>query len=85
MVDEIPKSQYTPSRDPELGFALEDKDWRSALDLRQRQEVQFARSYDTLDYRHGTDGHSRLMLISRLSGILDFILENYDLKEKQRG
>ena len=40
-------------------------EWEKALDERQQKEVAFARDY-TINYHHGTDGHSRLTLIERL-------------------
>jgi len=45
-------------------------DWRTELDERQQKEVELARLY-ARDFAHGTDGHSRLMLIERLAGMLD--------------
>jgi hypothetical protein len=44
--------------------------WTDALDERQQKELDFARLYAT-HYAHGTDGHSRLMLIARLAELLD--------------
>jgi len=44
--------------------------WTDGLDPRQQQELDFARTYAT-KYAHGTDGHSRLMLIARLAELLD--------------
>ena len=42
-----------------------EKDGRRAL-----QELDFARLYDQ-SFFHGTDGHSRLVLIARLADLLD--------------
>lgn len=44
--------------------------WTDELDSRQQKELDFARTYAT-KYAHGTDGHSRLMLIARLADLLD--------------
>jgi hypothetical protein len=44
--------------------------WTDTLDDRQRKEIAFARLY-AAEYAHGTDGHSRLLLISRLAELLD--------------
>jgi hypothetical protein len=44
--------------------------WLDALDDRQQREAEFARVYASA-YHHGTDGHSRLMLIARLAALLD--------------
>jgi len=46
--------------------------WETQLDKRQRSEVAFARMY-ARDFHHGTEGHLRLMLISELADLLDFI------------
>lgn len=45
-------------------------DWAQELDERQRKELSLARLY-AKDYAHGTDGHSRLMLIAKLAELLD--------------
>lgn len=44
--------------------------WTDELDDRQQKELDFARTY-AQSYHHGTDGHSRLMLIARLAELLD--------------
>ena len=44
--------------------------WHSNPHDRQRKEIAFARMY-AKDYAHGTDGHSRLVLISLLVELLD--------------
>lgn len=44
--------------------------WTDDLDPRQQKELDFARTYAT-QYAHGTDGHSRLMLIAKLAELLD--------------
>lgn len=46
------------------------KGWQSALDERQKKEVKFATMYAT-DYVHGTDGHTRLLLVAKLAKLLD--------------
>lgn len=42
------------------------EDWTE----REQKEINFARAY-AQHYAHGTDGHSRLMLISKLCDKLD--------------
>jgi hypothetical protein len=49
---------------------LPDLDWRAQLDDRQRKEIEFADVYND-DFQHGTDGHNRLLLISKLASMLD--------------
>lgn len=49
--------------------------WTTALDpQRQLPEVAFARTYATT-FRHGTDGHTRLLLIAALADLLDSYAE----------
>jgi hypothetical protein len=49
--------------------------WRAELDEQQRKEVLFAQDY-AASYAHGTDGHSRLMLIAKMAELLDKQEEN---------
>jgi len=44
--------------------------WTDLLGDRERQEIALARIY-AKDFHHGTDGHSRLMLISYMAKLLD--------------
>lgn len=44
--------------------------WRRQLDEREAKEVQLAELYAG-HFRHGTDGHSRLMLIAHLAAMCD--------------
>lgn len=44
--------------------------WMDALTEREQKEVMFARMYAE-DFGHGTDGHSRLMVIAKLAEQLD--------------
>lgn len=44
--------------------------WIDTLDERQRKEIALARLY-AKEYAHGTDGHHRLLLISRMAELLD--------------
>jgi hypothetical protein len=44
--------------------------WMNELDTRQINEVYLARLY-AKTFAHGTDGHSRLMLIAKLAELLD--------------
>lgn len=46
--------------------------WEELLDDRQVLELQLAQVYER-DYHHGTTGHNQLMLIAKLSQILDAI------------
>jgi len=45
-------------------------DWIAQLDERQVKEVEFAETYAN-SFHHGTDGHHRLMLISKMAAMLD--------------
>ena len=47
-----------------------EPEWMKTLDERQKQEVAFARLY-ALEFKHGTDGHNRLLLIAKLADMLD--------------
>ena len=40
------------------------------FDERQIKEIEFADTY-THGYRHGTDGHNRLLLVSKLAEAID--------------
>ncbi len=40
------------------------------LDDRERREIVFAHRY-AAEFHHGTDGHGRLMLLSKLAAMLD--------------
>lgn len=44
--------------------------WKQGLSERDRKEVEFATVY-TNHYAHGTDGHTRLLLVAKLAGMLD--------------
>lgn len=44
--------------------------WRAQLDQRQQKEIAFAELY-ARDYNHGTTGHNALLLINRLTELLD--------------
>lgn len=44
--------------------------WRDRLDSRQQKEVDFAGVY-VAEFGHGTPGHNHLVLINKLSGLLD--------------
>lgn len=53
----------------------------SQLSDREQREVELANVYATV-FAHGTDGHSRLMLIAKLSHIIgDFEKELSELKK----
>ena len=45
-------------------------DWRDYLDERELKEVGLASVY-AKDFAHGTAGHNRLMLIAKMTKILD--------------
>jgi hypothetical protein len=51
--------------------------WDNLLDERQSKEVLFAAEY-THNFGHGTDGHIRLLLISRLVDILNTYYEQLE-------
>lgn len=55
----------------------EDSAWENILDERDEKEVDFARDYSK-NYAHGTAGHNRLMLIAKLSNLLDAYEEIVD-------
>ena len=44
--------------------------WREDLTDRERKELEFAELYDK-EFSHGTDGHNRLLLISKIASRLD--------------
>lgn len=46
-----------------------EPEWMQTLTPRQRAEVNLAQHY--AEHPHGTDGHSRLMLISYLAALLN--------------
>lgn len=45
-------------------------EWYNLLTEREIREVEFARIYST-EFGHGTDGHNRLNLITKLADILN--------------
>ena len=50
---------------------------RDMFDLfneRERNEIQFARIYSE-DFRHGTDGHTRILLVAKLANIIEMMCE----------
>lgn len=56
----------------------EHEAWWAELDERQRQEVRMALEYEGR-FNHGTDGHNRLLLIAKLTQLLDKVSrENID-------
>lgn len=46
------------------------EDWRFWLDARQRQQVAFSQVYAS-EFAHGADGHNNMLIIARLSSLLD--------------
>jgi hypothetical protein len=44
--------------------------WRQLFDARQLKEIDFAQVY-AKEFNHGTDGHNRLLLIDRMTKVLD--------------
>ena len=46
-----------------------EMDFAFGLDERMRKELRFAQTY-AREFAHGTDGHSRLMLIAKLAQFL---------------
>jgi len=63
-------SQQQP---PEIGF----ENMLVQLDERQRKEVSFARDY-ALNFKHGTAGHTRLLLIAKLADMIDIMESNIE-------
>lgn len=51
-----------------------DLHWRKLLDERQIKELDLSVLYAS-DFHHGTTGHNQLMLIAKLSEILDTMSE----------
>ena len=47
-----------------------DGAWYEILSEREQKEIAFARLYAE-SFGHGTDGHTRLLLIARLDVLLD--------------
>ena len=47
-----------------------DREFMRDLDERQRKEVALAELY-AKEFSHGTDGHHRLLLIAKLTELLD--------------
>lgn len=45
-------------------------EWQKLLDDREWAEICFAREYKE-HFKHGTDGHNRLLLLAKLSYFLD--------------
>lgn len=48
----------------------QEYEWQKLLDEREWAEVCFARVYKN-NFKHGTDGHNRLLLLAKLSYLLD--------------
>jgi hypothetical protein len=56
--------------------------WKKLLDERQQKELEFAELY-AAEFHHGTDGHSRLMLLAKLSELLTRIeMEGIVIEER---
>ena len=56
--------------------------WKKLLDERQQKELEFAELY-VAEFHHGTDGHSRLMLLAKLSELLTRIeMEGIVIEER---
>lgn len=54
------------------------RDWlKESFDERQQKEITFAKVYDTDTYRHGTNGHNDLIIISKLATLIDMVLDRY--------
>ena len=51
-------------------YKHEERKWWDKLDERQKKELVFAECY-ARDFNHGTVGHNRLILLSRLAELLD--------------
>lgn len=46
--------------------------WTEELDERQKQEVNFSRTYTDF-FNHGTNGHNQYLLIAKLANLLHTI------------
>lgn len=44
--------------------------WKIQLTDRERKEVEFCQEY-AQNFNHGTDGHSRMLLVARLAQIIE--------------
>lgn len=53
-----------------------EETWKSVygLSAREIKEIEFAKLY-VEKFEHGTDGHSRLMLIDHMNSVLDSLFE----------
>lgn len=53
-----------------------EETWKSVygLSLREIKEIEFAKMY-VEKFEHGTDGHSRLMLIDHMNSVLESLFE----------
>lgn len=49
--------------------------WQSLFSERQLQEIKFARFY-ACDFSHGTTGHAQLLIIAKMSSLLNLAEEN---------
>lgn len=58
-----------------MGFDPLESKWFAGLNEREQKEVAFALEY-AKNYRHGTDGHNRLLLIALLANIATNLEEN---------
>lgn len=54
-------------------------DWEALLSERDLSEMHFARLY-AAEFHHGTDGHSRLMLLAKLAEMLDRVERETDVR-----
>ena len=68
-------------------LTIADGGWEAQLSTRDYKEVLFAKTY-AMQYRHGTAGHNRLMLIAQLAERLDMYeatIKNCLRENKGRG
>lgn len=48
--------------------------WKVQLTDRERKEVEFCQQY-AQNFNHGTDGHSRMLVVARLAQIIDGLID----------
>lgn len=48
----------------------QEPEWMKDLTERERKEIEFCRVYAD-SFNHGTDGHTRLLMVAKLAKMLD--------------
>jgi len=44
---------------------MDHTQWMSKFDDRQQKQIRFAQVYDTVDFRHGDNGHNDKLIIAK--------------------